>query len=234
MYSQSVSIQGGIFTMGSNEGQEDETPPHQVTLSPYKFDIYEVSFAAYDSCVKKGGCTPAHYDDGECLMWTSSGIRKVRVPLKFRSGEYPVVCVTWYQARQYCRFKGKRLPTEAQWEHAALAGNNYRYAWGNSAPNAESCVTASKNRPMKSGSFRPNAWGIFDMTGNVWEWTRDRYERDYYTLSEKKEPSGPPVGRYRVIRGGGWYSGSKQLRVRNRQWFAPERGEVSIGIRCVK
>ena len=72
------------------------------------------------------------------------------------------------------------------------------------------------------------------MTGNVWEWTQDRYQRDYYKYSEGKATSGPPVGRYRTIRGGGWYSGRKQLRVKNRQWFVPECGEVSIGIRCVK
>jgi formylglycine-generating enzyme required for sulfatase activity len=234
VFPQMVSIQGGTFQMGDNGGEADEAPVHEVIVSPYKIDMYEVSYASYDSCVKSGGCTPAHYDDGKCLMWTSSGIRRVRVPLKYRSPEFPVICVSWYQAWQYCRYKGKKLPTEAQWEKAALAGYNNTYSWGNEVPNSSHCVSASKNRPVKSGSFKPNAWGIFDMTGNVWEWTYDRYERDYYKLSEKREPHGPPVGRFRVIRGGGWYSGAKQLRIRNRQWFAPDRGEVSIGIRCTK
>jgi len=233
-YSQMVSVPGGTFTMGNDDGEEDEAPAHSVTLSPFTIDAYEVSYAMYDSCVKKGVCSEAHYDDGRCIMWTSGGIKKVHVPQKYRSPDYPVVCVSWYQARQYCSFKGKRLPTEAQWEYAALAGSKNSYAWGNQSPNSSQCAQASDNRPAKSGSFRPNGWGIYDMTGNVWEWTSDRYERDYYTVSEKDNPSGPPVGRYRVIRGGGWYSSQKQLRIKNRQWFVPEYGEVSIGVRCVK
>ncbi len=220
--------------MGTNNGSDDEKPAHEVTLSSYKIDTYEVSYAMYDSCVQKGVCSPAHYDDGKCLMWTSTGIRKVRVPQRYRSPDYPVVCVSWYQARQYCRFKGKRLPTEAQWEYAALSGSNNTYAWGDQQPSSSRCVLASNFHPVKSGSFQQNGWGLYDMTGNVWEWTRDRYEKEYYAVSEKNNPAGPSVGRYRVIRGGGWYSTPKQLRIKNRQWFVPESGEVSIGIRCVK
>lgn len=220
--------------MGTDGGDKDETPAHTVTLSPFKIDAYEVSYAMYDSCVKKGACSKAHYDDGKCIMWTSTGIKKVYVPKKYRSPDYPVVCISWRQARQYCRFKGKRLPTEAQWEYAALAGSKNSYTWGNQSPNSSQCTRASDNKPARPGSYSPNGWGIYDMTGNVWEWTDDRYERDYYTVSEKENPSGPPVGQYRVIRGGGWYSSPKQLRIKNRQWFAPEYGEVSIGVRCVK
>lgn len=233
-YSQMVPVTGGTFTMGNGSGDNDEKPSHTITLSPYKIDSREVTFAMYDSCVKKGACAPAHYDDGKCLMWTSSGIRKVRVPLKYRSPDYPVVCVSWHQARQYCRSKGKRLPTEAQWEYAALAGSRKSYAWGNQTPNSTRCVRASNNKPAKPAGFQHNGWGIYDMTGNVWEWTRDRYAKDYYSVSQKQNPSGPTVGRYRAIRGGGWYSTAKQLRIKNRQWFIPEFGEVSIGIRCVK
>ncbi len=234
VFSQMVSVQGGTFTMGENNQEIDEYPAHTVTLSSYKIDIYEVSYEKYDSCVKSGQCTPAHYDDGKCYMWTSSGIKKVRVPQKYHSPDYPVVCVSWHQARAYCRFVGKRLPTEAQWEYAALAGNGNKYSWGNQIPDSSRCVQASNMKPKKSGSFSPNRWGIYDMTGNVWEWTRDRYVKNYYTVSEEKNPVGPTVGRYRSVRGGGWYSGHRQLRIKNRQWFVPESGEVSIGIRCVK
>ena len=220
--------------MGSDNGEKDEAPAHKVTLYPYKIDTYEVSYAMYDSCVKQGACSKPHYDDGKCIMWTSSGIKKVKVPVKYRSPDYPVVCVTWHQARQYCRFKGKRLPSEAQWEYAALAGKKKKYTWGNQSPNKSLCTQPSNNKPAKSGSYKPNGWGIYDMTGNVWEWTNDWYERDYYKISKKENPSGSPVGRYRAIRGGGWYSTRKQLRIKNRQWFAPEYGEISIGVRCVK
>jgi formylglycine-generating enzyme required for sulfatase activity len=220
--------------MGNNSGDDDEQPSHRVTLSSFHIDSREVSFAMYDSCVTKGACTPAHYDDGKCLMWTSSGIRKVRVPVQYRSPDFPVVCVSWRQARQYCSYKGKKLPTEAQWEYAALAGSGKTYSWGNESPASSRCVQSSNNKPAQTGGYAPNDWGIFDMTGNVWEWTSDRYAKDYYSVSETNNPAGPAVGRYRVIRGGGWYSTAKQLRIKNRQWFVPESGEVSIGIRCVK
>ena len=72
------------------------------------------------------------------------------------------------------------------------------------------------------------------MTGNVWEWVGDRYQHDYYMTSEAQDPAGPDVGQYRTIRGGGWYSGPEQLRIKNRHWFEPNFGEVSIGFRCAK
>lgn len=229
-----VSIPGGTFIMGGKGGDPDEVPPRSVQIPPFRMDVHEVTYAKYQECVKRASCTPAHYDDGKCLLWTSRGFRKVRIPLRYRADSYPVVCVTWQQARQYCRFRGKRLPTEAQWEYAALAGKNGTYAWGNAPPSAGRCAPRSRNHPSNVGSYPANAWGLYDMTGNVWEWTNDRYAADAYGHDARRNPRGPTVGRYRVIRGGGWYSGRKQLRVRNRHWFPPTRAEASIGFRCVK
>jgi formylglycine-generating enzyme required for sulfatase activity len=229
-----ASLPGGALLMGGGEGDDDEQPEHTVTLSPFSIDKHETSYAEYDSCVRKGVCSPAHYDDGKCLMWTSEGIARVRVPPQYRSPDYPVVCVTWYQAKEYCSFRGKRLPTEAQWEYAALAGGSGTYTWGSQQPSSSRCTSPENRRPLASGTFPPNAWGLYDMTGNVWEWTYDLYQKDFYSYSEPQDPSGPPVGRYRVIRGGGWYSGQSQLRSKNRQWLVPEYGEVSVGIRCAK
>lgn len=234
LYSQKVALPAGNFTMGDNFSEQDEAPAHRVTLFSFSMDVREVSYAMYDTCVQKGKCTPAHYDDGTCYMWTSSGIRAVYVPRQYRSNEYPVVCVTWFQAAQYCKYKGGRLPTEAQWEYAASAGTGQKYAWGNQLPDKSLCARSSDSKPAPCGSFSPNAWGLYDMTGNVWEWTSDYYTKDYYSVSESEDPKGSPVGRYRVIRGGGWYSTPQQLRIKNRQWFAPEAGEVSVGFRCVK
>lgn len=229
-----VTLPGGQFTMGNNRGDQDERPAHTVTVSPFKIDAYEVTYAQYDTCVKRGSCTEAHYDDSKCFMWTSEGIRKVVIPQKYRSPDYPVVCVTWHQARQYCRYKGKKLPTEAQWEYAARAGKKGKYAWGDQSPSASVCLPATYNRPAKVGSYQANTWQLYDMTGNVWEWTYDRYSRDYYEITSTKDPSGPKVGRLRTIRGGGWYSSAQQMEISNRHWFNPGSGEVSIGIRCVK
>ncbi len=231
---QMVALPGGTFTMGSEEGEVDEAPMHQVQLSPFKIDKYEVSYVQYDSCVKNGACTPAHYDDGKCYMWTGAQIKKVYVPKKYRSPDYPIVCVSWHQAKTYCKFRKKRLPSEAQWEYAALAGSTNPYAWGTTQPSNNNRIDPLKKRPAKPGCYTANSWGLFDMSGNVWEWTRDFYAKDYYGASSKRDPKGSTVGRFRSIRGGGWYSNNKQLRIKNRQWFAPEAGEVSLGIRCVQ
>lgn len=228
---QMVSVVSGSFSMGSDNGEADEKPVKIITVSAFKIDKFEVSNANYDSCVNRGGCTPAHYEDGKCIMWTARGIKKVRVPSSLRSPKSPVVCVSWSQARQYCQYKRKKLPTEAQWEYAALSGTNRAYAWGNQG---SSSTKASQDRPSDCGSYSPNGWNIYDMTGNVWEWTNDRYAQDQYVESDNNNPMGPSIGRYRSIRGGGWYSSQKQLRIKNRQWFLPEKGEVSIGFRCVK
>jgi formylglycine-generating enzyme required for sulfatase activity len=233
-FSQMVSVPGGAFSMGCLSGEEDERPVREVMVSPFLIDSREVSYSAYDSCVARGVCSPAHYDDGKCILWTSSGIRRVRVPANYRSADYPVVCVDWHQARQYCSFKGKRLPTEAEWEYAARAGAGFTYTWGEQQPSAATTTMSSRNSPSPCGSFSANGWGLYDMTGNVWEWTSDWYVQDYYSVAERENPRGASVGRYKVIRGGGWYSSARQLRITNRQWFVPEAGEVSIGIRCVK
>ncbi|NLW31847.1 MAG: formylglycine-generating enzyme family protein [Fibrobacter sp.] len=229
---QSVQITGGSFTMGDNNGEADEVPEHEVAISSFSLDRYQVTEKEYDSCVRAGKCTPAHYDN--CMVWSRGKFMSVKVPSSYRNPDYPVVCITWYQAQAYCRFKGKTLPSEAQWEYAAKAGQKYTYAWGDSPPSSQNCPFSEKKHPQKTGSYKPNSWGLYDMTGNVWEWVSDFYERDYYSFSEKRDPQGPQAGLYRVIRGGGWYSGKKQLRITNRHWFSPAYPEVSIGFRCTK
>lgn len=229
-----ASVPGGTYTMGGGSGDADEAPAHGVTLQPFSLDITEVTKAQYDSCVAAGKCAAAHYDDGACVIWTNDGFRNVRVPPALRDPAFPVVCVTWFQARQYCLYKEKKLPSEAQWEYAALAGSSATYSWGDQAPSPSRCTQPQAMRPQKAGSFGQNPNGLYDMTGNVWEWTADHYAPDYYAQSEQQDPQGPEVGQYRVIRGGGWYSTPQQLRIKNRHWFEPNFSEVSIGFRCAK
>jgi len=229
-----ANIPKASFTMGGNGGDEDETPGHTVSVSPYSIDKTEVTFGQYDSCVTKGKCSPAHYDDGACFIWTNNGFQNVRVPASLRNLQYPVVCVTWYQARQYCEYKGKKLPSEAQWEYAASAGKGSEYAWGDQPPSQSHCPMPPVNHPAKVASYPANSFGLYDMTGNVWEWASDHYSPDYYSVSDNHDPMGPEVGQYRTIRGGGWYSNAKQLRVKNRHWFEPNYSEVSIGFRCAR
>jgi len=228
-----VSIPPGVFSRGSEENgaDPDESPVRLVRMSGFGMMATEVTEAQYGRCVDGGRCTRAHYDDGECLIWSGGGFRKVVVPPNLRGGGFPIVCVTWQQARAYCASVGMRLPTEAQWEYAALGGGNGRYAWGGAAPDGSRCP---RNAPQAVGSFAANGYGLYDMTGNVWEWTADFYAADAYENAADTDPKGPDAGYYRVIRGGGWYSGPNELRVRNRHWFAAGSAEVSVGFRCIK
>ena len=218
--------------MGDSGGESDEQPEHEITISPFVIDKFEVTEEQYESCVKAKRCTPAHYDDMGCLAWSGKSFQKVKVPPQYRNPGYPVVCVTWYQAQAYCKWNGKQLPSEARWEYAARAGKRSTYAWGSGSPSKQTCADAKNKHPDKAGSHPANGWGLFDMTGNAWEWTSDNYCKDQYLYSEKKDPAGPATGLYKVIRGGGWYSGPKQLRISNRHWFSPGFAEVSIGFRC--
>jgi formylglycine-generating enzyme required for sulfatase activity len=228
-----VSVPAGVFSRGSEEAgaEPDESPVRPVRMSGFGMMATEVTEAQYGRCVDAGQCVPAHYDDGKCLIWSGGGFMKVVVPSHLRGDEFPVVCVTWQEARAFCASRGMRLPTEAQWEYAALGGGRGRYAWGDAAPEGSRC---SRGAPKAVGGFAPNGYGLYDMTGNVWEWTADFYAADSYENSADTDPKGPDAGYYRVIRGGGWYSGPNELRVRNRHWFAAGGAEASVGFRCVK
>lgn len=230
---QVVRVPGGTFTMGSNDGVPDERPEHSVTLESFSIDAFEVTEARYDSCVASGKCTSAHYDDSTCRAWNGRRFVRVRVPAAARHPDNPVVCVTWYQARQYCQSKGMKLPNEIQWEYAARATATGRYPWGDVAPTAQRCIISRKNGPEKAGSCPANSWGLYDMIGNVWEWLSDYYRPVEYGDGHSGNSAGPPVGLYRVIRGGGWYSIPEQVSVSDRQWYSPSFSEVSIGFRCV-
>ena len=232
--SEFVNITGGTFNMGSETGNSHERPVHQVTLSDYKIERRPVSNKDYNECVAAGKCSRPRYKDGSCFLWTNMGLSKVTPPEELLGDDNPVVCVSWRQAADYCRFRGGRLLTEAEWEYAATNEGTTIYSWGNERPTHErarfrsrSTVSVYTNSPVGRNQ-------LIDMNGNVWEWTNDKYEQDYYQYSPQKDPKGPSVGRFNVIRGGGWYSDENALRSTNRHWFSPESAEISIGIRCAK
>ncbi len=227
-----TEIPGGTFLIGGGK-ESDEKPAQEISLDPFMMDINPVTNSEYNRCVKTGQCTPAHYKDSTCFIWSHSSLKKTKLPDNFQDGSRPVVCISWYQARKYCRSQGKRLPTEAEWEFAATKAGKYKYSWGDSAP-TPARAHYKKNGTAAVGTKPATMYQLQDMNGNVWEWTNDRYERDYYRDISKKNPHGPAAGRFRSIRGGGWYSNSSQIRSRNRHWFTPETGEVSIGFRCAK
>ncbi len=155
--------------------------------------------------------------------------------------EYPIIAITWYQALDYCRHYGKRLPTEAEWEYAARGGlESGIYPWGDEEPVGRAVFKTeevTRTRPEPVGSFPPNGYGLYDMSGNVWEWVADWYNELFYhaTTSPGQKVKNPYANEktgVKVIRGGGWTSVEEDLRVTNRNRMNPEKHKLNIGFRC--
>jgi len=170
-------VKGGTFKMGADTGGEgDERPAHDVTVASFWLDKTEVTQAAYEECVGAKVCTPA---DPEILA-TFGGL--------FRGPQKPVVGISWHSARDYCKWKGKRLPREAEFERAVRGDDGRRFPWGNEPPTKELSVF-STNSPEDVGS-RPAGRGPYghdDLAGNVWEWIEDDYDPLAYTRPTASE-----------------------------------------------
>jgi formylglycine-generating enzyme required for sulfatase activity len=232
--SEIIDIPAGTFMMGSENGDEDEKPVHRVTLDAYKINKRVVSNKDYNECVSAGKCSKPTYKNGACFLWTNQGLSKITPPNELLAPNNPVVCVSWKQANDYCKFRGMRLPTEAEWEYAATNGGTTAFAWGNERPTPDKARYKSRSTVSVYTNSAAGKHNLIDKNGNVWEWVSDKYEQNYYSYSPEKNPKGAAVGRFNVIRGGGWYSDERALRSTNRHWFAPESAEISIGFRCAK
>ena len=214
-----VNIPAGEFLMGTpdGEGNDDEQPRHKVYLDGYSVGRHEVSVAQYRIYCRESGQTmpdPAGHDDND-----------------------PVTGVTWFDAVAYCGWAGLRLPTEAEWEKAARGGASTTYWWGDVASHNMANYTGKGGRDRWDdvspvGSFPPNAFGLFDTAGNVWEWCQDRYGADYYRNSPDRNPSGPSTGDSRVLRGGSWDSPADFIRPARRAWDTPDYSSPLLGFRC--
>jgi len=203
-----VWIPPGTFTMGCSPGDSecdrDEKPARQVTIGK-AFRI---------------GQTPVTQEAYQRVTGKSPGY--------FKGAQFPVESVNWDEAQAYCQATGMRLPTEAEWEYAARAGSKGgRYgdadqiAWF--GPN-------SGNKTHDAMRKQPNAWKLYDMLGNVWEWTADWYAP--YPATESTDPQGPASGRIRVLRGGSWGNGPAFVRVSVRSGNEPENRSNVVGFRC--
>ncbi|MCP4608275.1 MAG: SUMF1/EgtB/PvdO family nonheme iron enzyme [Planctomycetes bacterium] len=235
-----AQIPSGCFGMGDaiNEGHTNEFPVHNVCISAFKMDLHEVTNAKYAECVDNGGCK-APSNTGSYTRMTYYG--------ELAYTDYPVIWVDWYQAEDYCKWAGKRLPTEAEWEYAArggLAGN--RYPWGDNIDCDNACydrvseascwdhchnlMCDNDTHPVEI--YTPNGYGLYEMAGNIEEWVNDWWQDDYYTVSPTNDPPGPESGTLRVSRGGSWLSFWFLLRVADRSYSLPENPRELKGFRC--
>ncbi len=221
-----VSIPLGTFIMGSPEDEvdrSDDEMEHYVILSSYKMSAYKITFDQYDAFCEATG-RPKPDDSG------------------WGRGKRPVVNVSWYDATAFADWMGCRLPTEAEWEYACRAGSTSPFNTGynlttNQAnydgnfPYNNNVKGIYREQTTEVGSFPPNAWGLYDMHGNVYEWCSDWY--GYYTNSTQTNPNGPISGSRRVFRGGRWSSRASSCRSANRSISDPGDRNNFLGFRLV-
>jgi formylglycine-generating enzyme required for sulfatase activity len=234
-----VFIPAGEFLMGSDRGEADEKPAHQAHVNGFYMDKFDVTQKSY-----------------EALMGTN--------PSKFKGPDKPVERISWLNAVKYCNARslkeglkpcydldtmacnfdadGYRLPTEAEWEYACRAGSTTEYFFGNDPALLREHAWFKENSGETTnpvGQKRPNAWGLYDMHGNVSQWCNDFYAEDAYRQSGADDPRGPATGEKRVLRGGSWRSEAGQCRSSARSAETPGFADVcfgyeTYGFRCVR
>lgn len=215
-----AQVPEGRFWMGSNGGDPNEGPLRQVHLRRFAMDRREVSQAEYRAFADSTG---------------------IRIPEwcrdpRLQGEDRPVVGVTWAEAEAFCRWKGKRLPTEAEWEKAARGEDGRTYPWGEDLPSlrwlnfADSLGSTAPVGRYPSGA---SPYGVQDMAGNVSEWVRDWYNpRVYPTEGLERDPTGPPSGKMKVVRGGSWQSSPLSVRASARSGRNPLDRSSAVGFRC--
>ncbi len=220
-----ILVEGGKFRMGNDNGlSPDESPEHDVTLDGFFISATEVTCDQYyHFCEATKRNKPS--DNG------------------WGSGTMPVINVNWNDAYEFCQWSSKmtgttvRLPTEAEWEYAARGGRKSRGYVFSGANQVDSAGWYSENSGSKThpvAGKHPNELGIYDMTGNVWEWCADWYDDEYYSVSPQKNPQGPASGKYHVLRGGSWISNETYSHVTTRSSLRSDYISASNGFRVVK
>lgn len=217
-----IYIPAGEFIMGSDTSdsaaQDDEFPQHTIYLDAFWIDQTEVTNRLYLACAEANRCAPVVSPRPE--MTTAP--------------DQPIIGVAWPEAVNYCRWVGRRLPTEAEWEKAARGVDARLYPWGNNFEAAQQV-----NIDFRVGDFNDagsnvddrSLYGVLDMAGNAPEWTVDWYQKNYYAQSPARNPTGPESGQLKVTRGGAWNVAPRAARSANRFWSFPDRDDFT-GFRC--
>ena len=259
-----VFIKGGCYQMGDTfgDGDSDEKPVHEVCVDDFYMGEHEVTVGEFREFVNETAYRTEAQTEGGCFAFIANKWKKDRNkywdnPGFSQRNSHPVTCVSWNDANEYIQWKRQktggnfRFPTEAEWEYAARsAGKEYKYSWGNGNPSGNIADESAKRKfshwtiwkgyndryiytaPVKS--FLANEIGLYDMTGNVWEWVSDWYGKDYYSKSAKDNPKGPGSGKYKVLRGGSWFDLPGFLRASNRNSFWPDSRFLNGGFRIAQ
>ena len=237
-----VVPEGGFWMGGNREEHHDclplfgLRPRHAVTLSAFYIDKLEVTVVQYRACVNAKRCTVPDMESSYGLSPTMP--RHLNWGIKGRD-KMPVNGVSWHQAKAYCAFVGKRLPTEAEWEKAARGVDKRTYTWGEDQPERQACWNRNDKSPgtCEVGS-RPqdeSPFGVRDMNGNVSEWLSDWYVKDYYARSPERDPQGPDNGERRCVRGGSYSEDARMaMPLFIRHGNRPDADPSFAGIRCAK
>lgn len=221
-----VSIPAGPFIRGTDQGGFDEQPQRMLVLDAFAIDRYEVTNFQYQQFVDATG----HRKSGPPSRYAKNMSR-------MRGINQPVVYVSWEDAEAYCRWKGKRLPTEAEWEKAMRGTDGRLWPWGNvEQPNGANWarvqdghdVTASVGTVLTDKS----PYGVMDGAGNVMEWVADWYAESYFKEAPEQNPQSPEYGTFRVLRGGGYATTGADIRITSRSKMVPDFRDETIGFRC--
>ena len=219
-----VYVPPSHFIMGADFGEPNEAPRHRIWLDGFYVELYETSNARYKACVAAGVCRRSRFHDDPELG----------------RDDHPVAGINFREATTYCRWRGRRLPTEAEWERAARGLEERRWPWGDdfdarkvNMRNPDDGWDGSA--PVGSFPEGRSPVGAYNMAGNVWEWTTDWSSGNYYRRSPSKRPKGPKSGKRRIIRGGSWrYDIPFYVSAHNRSNARPGSRFTHLGVRCFK
>ncbi|MGQ0667276.1 MAG: formylglycine-generating enzyme family protein [Nitrospiraceae bacterium] len=242
-----VAIPAGFFLFGSKRVDGDpyghwtqfddtELPQNRIWLDTYEMDRDEVSLGEYVAFLQQRNDHPP--DELQKLIWHVITVHAVSDQTLTR---WPALYVTWQEAGTFCVAKGKRLPTEAEWEKAARGPDGNLFPWGTAAPDGRRAMFGQHHvheipilSSVDSHHEGESPYGLRHMAGNVAEWTQDWFGFDYYAYMPERNPPGPTSGRYKSLRGGSWKSNPIMLRTATRNGSPPDQRSATIGFRCAK
>lgn len=242
-----TDVPAGTFLMGSVRRDDDpfglaapyddtEQPQRRIWLDAYRMDQHEVSLGNYLAFL-----VSANRPVPEDLITVVRHVTGVHGVAPAALAAWPAIYVSWAEAEQYCKAKGKRLPSEAEWEKAARGNDGVLFPWGGTPPDERVAVFGYYHvhevpllAPVHDRQAGRSPYGLHHMAGNVAEWVQDWFGFDYYAVMPDRNPPGPPSGRYKVVRGGSWKSNPMMLRTATRGGAPPEQRTPTLGFRCAQ